>query len=904
MKAKPRISYERSAWWMGLVTLAASGWSSAASLTSTDAVARVQEWMQGNPLFRKFPREVAETSVFPESGGPGSLHVIKLQPMGYVLTNSDDTLPLVVGYSESSAISLVDDSQNALRAMLLRHVESTAAQLANPTQKPSVKTMSVTALGQDVWIGPLLETSWDQTNPYNLNCPADPAAYNGYDGRVPTGCVPTAFAQVMKFHRWPIHGTGNHSYTDGDGSITGTHSADFSDTYEWDSMTPTYTPWDVANPPGAAKTSIGELMYELGVAAEADYESSGTASSTQALGGMLGTHLYYGQTANQSQTSAIAAVEADLRAGLPSVVSVPGHAMVADGLMVSGGVTSYHLNYGWGGSNNGWYAANAVYIGPVDGAVTSIVPQLTPFPVQPTVSTNSGQTTQLQWYLPRKREHLAQQVQLYRRVTSAQNSWTNGGSSFGKASNHGWVIDGSNGRNGAACYAGPNGPKSVDLDESFIPTATSQLAFWRWAELGSNAFRVLVSTDNGQTFNQVYSLTNTYETSSWRQQTISLATYAGQSVKLRFELTFGSYYGSGGIWLDDLSVSNCAWRSWTAQGTPLALSAQRFARTATLWDGAADFTKFPKTSTSSYKDWTLATLGTGEQVFYKEAGGYGNHQYHLTSLNPITPVANTRLAIRMKTTLSSDSFRVLISTNRTSFSQVLGTVSGTSDWLDHTFNLTAWTGTPIYVRLEYLVGGYISGGGVWIDSISTEQVTNPELEQQPLHTCQFTPPAAGTYELAAAVIDSNQIEQPLSPPFTLTATGETLAAQGTPYSWLTTYGGVPAGSSSATFDAAELSDPYGKGIPLAQEYVLGTIPNQPNSRFATTVASLPGGGFQLQWPGMAGRSYRVLRSNSLTGATWTQQHSSACTTAGPMSWSDPSPPVGRAFYRLAVSLTP
>lgn len=71
MKAKTLISFERSAWWMGLVTLAASGWSSAAPLNSTEAVARVQEWMLGNPLFRKFPREVAETSVFPESGGPG-----------------------------------------------------------------------------------------------------------------------------------------------------------------------------------------------------------------------------------------------------------------------------------------------------------------------------------------------------------------------------------------------------------------------------------------------------------------------------------------------------------------------------------------------------------------------------------------------------------------------------------------------------------------------------------------------------------------------------------------------------------------------------------------------------------------------------------------------------------------
>ncbi len=54
--------------------------------------------------------------------------------------------------------------------------------------------------------------------------------------------------------------------------------------------------------PEASEAAISELMYELGVA-----------------------------------------VEADLRAGFPCVVTIPNHAIVADGLMVDGGV-SYHIN--------------------------------------------------------------------------------------------------------------------------------------------------------------------------------------------------------------------------------------------------------------------------------------------------------------------------------------------------------------------------------------------------------------------------------------------------------------------------------------------------------------------------------------------------------------------------------
>ena len=79
-------------------------------------------------------------------------------------------------------------------------------------------------------ISPLLETiAWNQGAPYNRLCPLVQGS------RCATGCVATAMAMVMKYWEWPIHGTGEASYTSSTYNLE--LSADFSQsTYEWKSM--------------------------------------------------------------------------------------------------------------------------------------------------------------------------------------------------------------------------------------------------------------------------------------------------------------------------------------------------------------------------------------------------------------------------------------------------------------------------------------------------------------------------------------------------------------------------------------------------------------------------------------------------------------------------------------------
>ena len=321
------------------------------------AVERALEWMAGNPVMGAAGgRSVASVEVFPETGAY-SVYVVRLSPAGYLALNSDDRLPLIVSFSAESVVDLSDVPQNAFRAMLLRHVARMEERLAQPVAMQAAVLPGPMAASE--LHGPFLETTWNQCNPYNKLCPDDPGGSEYYGYRVPVGCTPTAYAQVLQYHRWPFFGQGTRTYTDSSGSTTGPHSADFSDGYEWAEMLMSYDAW---NPnPIEAEDAVAELMYELGVAAEANYESSGTSSSLLTLGRRLGEHFFFESCEWQNtQSSLIAPMETDLRAGLPCVVSIPGHAIVADGLMVDSGTTTYHINYGWGGSNNGWWSADNV----------------------------------------------------------------------------------------------------------------------------------------------------------------------------------------------------------------------------------------------------------------------------------------------------------------------------------------------------------------------------------------------------------------------------------------------------------------------------------------------------------------------------------------------------------------
>ncbi|MBM4027534.1 MAG: hypothetical protein FJ280_19325, partial [Planctomycetes bacterium] len=248
-------------------------------------------WLQANPLALRGRQgqdlilEIGDVERLVLDASQPSFYLIHLKPRGYILMNSDRRLRPVVAFDLSGSPDLRTPEGNALHHLLLAQGRRNAEIVAGPVpalsgwdRPPALQILGGT--GAEV-IGPLLATAWDQGNHYNEFCPPAAQAAKNYDGRAPTGCVATAFAQIMRYHEWPYRGAGSFTYEDTAGSITGTHTAVFSDPYEWSRMQNEY--YAFGQEPDGAVQAVAELMYELGVAARMDYEAHGSASAAAEL---------------------------------------------------------------------------------------------------------------------------------------------------------------------------------------------------------------------------------------------------------------------------------------------------------------------------------------------------------------------------------------------------------------------------------------------------------------------------------------------------------------------------------------------------------------------------------------------------------------------------------------------
>ena len=208
-------------------------------------------------------------------------------------------------------------------------------------------------------IGPLLSTTWNQGKYYNAMCPVDAS---GPDGHVWTGCVATAMAQVLRYWSYPIYGNSEHSYTH---STYGEQYADFAHTrYYWDSMPNTLTNYN---------DYVAQLMYHCGVAVNMNYSPSGSGAfmSTARIAminyfdysrsATLTYKSYYGERAWDSL------IMDQISKQMPVLYSgygSGGHAFVVDGYEPND--TTFHINWGWGGTYNGWYRLDDLTPGSYD----------------------------------------------------------------------------------------------------------------------------------------------------------------------------------------------------------------------------------------------------------------------------------------------------------------------------------------------------------------------------------------------------------------------------------------------------------------------------------------------------------------------------------------------------------
>lgn len=276
---------------------------------------------------------------------------------GFVLVSSDSRMPEVLGYCDYGDFN-IDSIPPAMRYWLDCYDEEAQYLFSSDTNSYLKRNASSFRP-----IEPLLTCKWNQSAPYNNLAPD----YNDSGTKSASGCVATAMAQIMYYYRHPQQGFGSNSYlwiaSDPIGKYA-TLSADFgSTTYDWNNMIDTYK---TGNYTSEQADAVATLMYHCGVSVNMGYGKSSGAYTNVVPSAM---NKYFGYDGNYQRIQKVMypidslnqIIYSELTAARPILVSGQndegGHAFVCDGVDNRG---YFHINWGWGGSNDGYFLLSAL----------------------------------------------------------------------------------------------------------------------------------------------------------------------------------------------------------------------------------------------------------------------------------------------------------------------------------------------------------------------------------------------------------------------------------------------------------------------------------------------------------------------------------------------------------------
>ena len=285
----------------------------------------------------------------PTSGGDATYYVFNATSGGYVIIAGDNRAPAVLGYSDKGRF----DPQDVPEGMQYL-LEGYAAQIEALTSE--AKVASRVAPGPA--ISPLVPAMWSQNNPYNILLPFRP------DGKhAAAGCVATAMAQLMYYHKWPVRPTKTiPAYTSSTLSIymPALSPVDFS----WDEMQDTYLTDDTTS---TAALAAATLTLYCAQSVEMDFKTSSSSATTTRIPMMLATYFGYKPSGHSISRENYTSQEwaevlySELAAGRPVIFSgrkkSGGHAFICDGYDGDG---MFHFNWGWNGQSNGYFLLNVL----------------------------------------------------------------------------------------------------------------------------------------------------------------------------------------------------------------------------------------------------------------------------------------------------------------------------------------------------------------------------------------------------------------------------------------------------------------------------------------------------------------------------------------------------------------
>ncbi len=317
-----------------------------------------------------------------DESGSSLAYIFHLIPTGFIAVSADTDIPPVIGYSFMNNFITEDLWQNIgfqyLRGdmqLRLAALPLTAEEVkeTNRTKWRNYLAGNITSPQNRDGIWPpegysptegWVATQWNQSpTPYWTFCPLDPSTMQ----RCVVGCTATAMSQIIHYHRW----IGDASFDDADDyySYNTSPPIHIDDDYltldfpSFPELNPHLDDLKIAyaNYDYVTNDMISALSFASGVSIEMDYSSGGSSAPINAV--------YYALLNKYGYDSATYVdiinyifydnLQIEMMEARPAEFGISssgadGHAIVCDGYNSNDG--TYHLNFGWGGSSNGWFS--------------------------------------------------------------------------------------------------------------------------------------------------------------------------------------------------------------------------------------------------------------------------------------------------------------------------------------------------------------------------------------------------------------------------------------------------------------------------------------------------------------------------------------------------------------------
>ncbi|MDE6480738.1 MAG: C10 family peptidase, partial [Muribaculaceae bacterium] len=308
----------------------------AATISEDVAKEIAAEFFQSGDVLRLADKDafVLAYTATDEASNPISYVFNAKDGKGFVIVSADDSSLPVIGYSDCSTWSVGSLPAPAER-VLLEPVKVSA-----DTRRRVLARASAQSAKKE-----LTTPSWSQEAPFNNSIP----------NRRLTGCVGVALAEILKYHGYPASRPA---------SLVNSGEAT---EYVWTAMrNDNYRSGYSQEEASAVATLVADAAIgigtDFGMSSSSAYEVKVPYALTSLFGYDAGVSYKKRQEMTRDAWDQVIVDEID--ADRPVLycgqdVSA-GHAFVCDGYEMRGSTPFFHINWGWGGSANGYYATDAL----------------------------------------------------------------------------------------------------------------------------------------------------------------------------------------------------------------------------------------------------------------------------------------------------------------------------------------------------------------------------------------------------------------------------------------------------------------------------------------------------------------------------------------------------------------